>query len=1050
MRNPTKIPTRFSFIPNVKRCLCSSLTVSLAFTDIGASMAAEAAVEEMVVTGSRIRMTSGMETPNPVTVVTVNELQLYSPGLIGDALAQLPQFQNSSTSENQGNFYTAPSAGSVNLRGLSSNRTLNLIDGRHIVPSNLAGNIDTNLFPQSIMTSIETVTGGASAAYGTDAVAGVVNFILDTNFVGYKANVQMGANYNGDNKNSTVSFSGGWAIGERGHLLLSADKYEQDAVIGYDDYDWYTQTSLLPRTNADLVNGGLRGSSPENSYYAPYQNVVSRTTSLDSVIHFWGPASALGSYDVDQNGNAAPWVLGDVYDNSTQSIVNGGSGSQGGEERPYLQGDTGRQNLFLYGDYDLTDNLNVFAQAMHGEADTKGSGGFGYFSSAFTSRGNRGIDDLTQFLYVYSGNPYLPSNIQNLMTANNVDSVRLGRRGSIEDLSRDAYNYSENTLDSVTLGFKYSVVTDGFFNDWVVDGYYQSGENEASLRQDNGTRVDRIAVALDAVVDGNGNVVCNVNYVGATDAYSDCVPFNPFGRGNASDAAIDWVTGFEPGQQITTNGWQADGSRVPYSYTSSTGSNRLLINKQKVAEVSANGEIFSGFGAGAVGMALGGSYRKESFVQLVQVPGGYPPNHEANPSNHPVQNNDPAMGIRGARSYDVNNSTALQDSKIGFGGGAYNVRELFTEFRVPLLADVPFARQMNLALAARWADYAGSGEIWSWKAGLEWAVNDDVRLRGTISQDARAASLAERFEFNGSGNTITDHEDADNRINITAIRRGNPNVTPEDAKTITYGVVYQPSFVEGLSGSIDYYDVRINDYIDSGDPQLEVDNCFYDGVGCDLIERNGPPLLDIDGNPRGLNTVTLVNTLFTNFELRETSGIDLELAYRFPVELFGGRESVALRFLASKILTTSQVKNGIENSRIFVGFNGYNEWTSTLSGSYSRGDFTASLNARYTSDVTRSPTEGDLQPAAIYGNNVYFLYPTNTIKTPVLVNARFGYSFEAYGSNVNAYLSINNLFNADPDVYLSPASAISGADSGVFGQHSKLGRRFALGFNLDF
>jgi iron complex outermembrane recepter protein len=1013
-----------------------SVAVLLAIYGAAAFAQEEAPLEEVRITGSRIRVTNGMETPNPVTVVTTDEVELLASGRpLADGLAELPQFSGSNTTASQGSFFSSPTAGSVSLRGLRSNRTLNLINGRRIVPANLAGLADVNLFPESVMRSVEIVTGGASAAYGTDAVSGVVNFILDTDFVGYRASAQLGQNYNDDNRNHEYSMSASWKLGEKGHLLLSGERYRQAAVVGYDGYDWYRREGYLPRPN-----NGTRGDSPENAYYAPYSNIVSRTTSLDSIIHF--PTAALGSWEVLPDGSARPFVLGNAFDNSTHSIASGGSGSQGAEERPQLQGETGRQNLFAYADYDVTDNLNLYVQGIYGEADTKNAGGGGTFGAGFTNS-TRGIAATSQFFTIFRENPFLPANIQQLMTANNLASVRVGRIGSVEDLARNAYNYTENKLTSVTAGFNYRVKSDGFFKGWGVEGYYQSGENEASLRQEGGVRLDRIYLAVDAVRDNNGNIVCNVTRVSGR--HPDCVPLNIFGRGNASDAAVDWVTGYEPGVAVTTEGWLADGNTVPYSYVSGTGNSRILTNKQKVAELSADGELFDGFGAGPVSMALGAAWREESFVQRVQLPGGTPPNYAADPRIRPVEANNAALGIRGVVPGDSNNSVVMQFSKVGFGIGSYDVKEAFTEFHVPLLSGLPFIRQLDAAAAARWASYSGSGTIWSWKAGLEWLLNEQVRLRGTLSRDVRAGSLAERFEFTSAGGFIRDPADAGASYSILAVSRGNPAVDPERAKTLTFGVVLRPNLIEGFQASIDYYDIIVRDNIAAGLSQEVVDECEIDRIAssCALIERNGDP---IAANP-GVNRISLVNSPFRNYDSRGASGVDVETSYTFPVRLFGGSESVNLRLLGSKLLTTTLHLSGARSAGVDVGLLGYSEWTGTLSTSYLRGPFSASLNARYESGVKRSGTEGQLQSTA-FGPNVYYLYPDNSLASTTSVNARLGYRFDTDNVKVNTYLSITNLLNADPRPFLSPASSTTGVTNGVTGD--LLGRRYSLGVNLDF
>src|SRR5690606_2178502 len=168
-------------------------------------------------------------------------------------------------------FFTSTGAGSLDLRGLQSKRTLQLLDGRRVVPSTIFGGPDINLFPENVIRTVETVTGGATAAYGTDAVAGAVNFILDTNYEGFRGSVQTGQNEKGDNENFEVSFGAGFRVGENTRVLLSAERSEQDPIWGNQilDYDWYQARSLLENPDPDA------GSTPDNPFFLPASQVYS-------------------------------------------------------------------------------------------------------------------------------------------------------------------------------------------------------------------------------------------------------------------------------------------------------------------------------------------------------------------------------------------------------------------------------------------------------------------------------------------------------------------------------------------------------------------------------------------------------------------------------------------------------------------------------------------------------------------------------------------------------------------------------------------------------
>ena len=187
--------------------------------DSASTPAAPAGGEDIVVTGSRV-VTNGMDSPVPVTAVAAEELTKMDPTALINSVSQLPQFYNNQTPTNS-NFFLRGGTGNLNLRGLGANRTLTLLNGRRFPSSSAFGGVDINLFPEAMIKGIETVTGGASAQYGTDAVAGVVNFLLDTDFTGLQADLQGGFTDRDDGYNYEAKLAWGFNIGERGHLLIA-------------------------------------------------------------------------------------------------------------------------------------------------------------------------------------------------------------------------------------------------------------------------------------------------------------------------------------------------------------------------------------------------------------------------------------------------------------------------------------------------------------------------------------------------------------------------------------------------------------------------------------------------------------------------------------------------------------------------------------------------------------------------------------------------------------------------------------------------------------
>jgi iron complex outermembrane recepter protein len=220
------------------RALTAAIVAALATTAVYAQE-----VEEISVTGSRVTR-PGLVSQTPVTSISQDELDILATTTLGDALDAVPQFRGSTNLGDTQNMFGGGYLGTggqstLNLRGVGGNRTLTLLDGRRFVPSNRTGGVDINLFPSSLIQRTEVVTGGASAAYGSDAVTGVTNFILNNEFEGLSVNAQYGASEIGDAKNYKLSMGGGTAIGERGNFVFGVEAYKSDEITDYGDRDWF-------------------------------------------------------------------------------------------------------------------------------------------------------------------------------------------------------------------------------------------------------------------------------------------------------------------------------------------------------------------------------------------------------------------------------------------------------------------------------------------------------------------------------------------------------------------------------------------------------------------------------------------------------------------------------------------------------------------------------------------------------------------------------------------------------------------------------------------
>ncbi|MFM1886691.1 MAG: hypothetical protein RL026_1848, partial [Pseudomonadota bacterium] len=519
--------------------------------------------------------------------------------------------------------------------------------------------------------------------------------------------------------------------------------------------------------------------------------------------------------------------------------------------------------------------------------------------------------------------------------------------------------------------------------------------------------------------------------------YPDCKPLNLFGRGNATSAAIDWVTGYEPGQQITTPVYYAGegfAAGETVSYLSGPDKVSAASLKQKVAEFSMSGELFAGWGAGPISGAFGASWREEEIKQIVYTGGT---NVANNDTFLPVPANDAAKGIRGVwaglRALPID----MQFSRVPNIKGKADVTEFFHELLVPLLADKPFLQQLNFNGGVRWADYSGSGGIWAWKLGLDAQFNDELRLRGTLSRDVRAATLAERFDRTGGAASVRDPFTNTANVGITQVSGGNPNLMPEEADTLTLGAVYRPAWLDGFSASLDWYQVEISGAIGQLTSQDTIDQCFRGATNlCALITRNEA------------GVISLVEATYQNINAAKVSGIDMEMSYTRPVEWFGDGGRITGRLFATWLGENSTTNAGAAKVDRAGQTGGAGTGTNLALPEYK---FTASLNYRHgpLGVYVQGRFIGDGLLDA--NRNAVVKFDDNTVSSVFYTDMNLSWQQDdAAGRNWRAYLNITNLLDRDPPVVASFSSlqgAVGQTNPALF---DLLGRRYVLGVALEF
>jgi hypothetical protein len=485
--------------------------------------------------------------------------------------------------------------------------------------------------------------------------------------------------------------------------------------------------------------------------------------------------------------------------------------------------------------------------------------------------------------------------------------------------------------------------------------------------------------------------------VGLDNTIADCVPLNVMGNGQISQAAYDYIMTPKWGEGIV---------------------------EQDFAELLVTGEISDGWGAGPISLATGLTYRDQSFSDE-----GFPTDIDA--LGPPF--NAPELGIRGIATAWTGGSPNLhQFSTVSLLSGQYDVWEAFGELNVPFWESESGNQHFGSSFAYRSSDYSSVGRIEAWKIGIDFQVARDLRFRGTKSRDVREATFAERFDNSPNGGTVLEDPQTGNiNVVVTATAAGNPNLRPEVADTVVVGLVYQPSWAEGLRMSVDRYEVDIADAIGTLTDDDVVDECFFNGVLCENVIR------DSGGN------LARVLLPYLNLNRAYVQGIDFEIAYSRDVDwLPSPNESFSVRALGGKLENRANTVAGSvpdELAGALVGPAAYPELTANVTASYRFGPWSIQLQERYIDSVllNRDWVEGvDIDD--------------NTIQSKSWTNLVAGYRREMQsGSSWRLQFNVQNLFDDDPPIIPSTGGGRFGAQT-TSNTYDVLGRRYQLSFNMDF
>ncbi|WP_394130155.1 TonB-dependent receptor plug domain-containing protein [Shewanella maritima] len=881
-----------------------ALTISLSTTSLNAAeenLAAEISpltVERMSITGSRIQREE-MTSTAPMTVFTADDIAKTGATSVDAVLQRMSA--SAGFAGNQTNAYwTDGGYGStqVNLRGIGVNRTLVLLNGRRMTNSGTGANasVDLNTIPVSVIERIEVLKDGASAIYGADAVAGVVNIITKQHIDGVEFQARTGITAEGDGEQYNYDLAMGKTT-DRGSLYM-AMSYDKTQAVDM------TSRAACPLTE---VNGEL---------------VCTGSSNLSGG---WGEI-------LDENGQPTGEKIKLTPDGSSEYDP-----SERDNYYKYFNAvqPNERFNVFAYGEYDINDKVQFYSEAM------------------FTHRNTH--------------LPATPQTVNGIVVSSEHESNDTGHEVMIygrrlAEAPRE-FHIKSNTWRLVT-GLKGE-----FDNGWLWDTSINYGSNRGT--------------------DETSNVINNSRLAEATD-YANCssdpaIPCPDFwGEGSLSQEAMDYFL---------------------FDMKDSGGNEQMNINAQ------VTGELWQ-LPAGTMSFASGYEYRKEK--------GWSDP--------------DP-LKMSGE-------AEAPQQDPIS---GSYVANEVFIETMVPLLSDTPMAKQVELTAALRYSHFDTFGSDTNYKLGLQWALNDQFRVRATQSTAFRVPNIPELFGGVSQGymNTTdpcsnwTSLDPNSNRYQncqaagvpggyiqegtILTDRGGNPDLKPEEAETFTAGVVWNVEAIKGLSMTLDYYRIDVDNAVNTVNGSSKLAAC-YDSAGM------SHPFCSDEHFIRDPNTgeITYLQTQLGNAANETVSGVDFALFYQRDFGEYSTSTTLEVGYLDEYSIQTYE-DGPVEERAGTIGYDGsYTKWRANAYFDVAKDDWQVSYNIQYIGAADdQYATAGDIGDSvdAVTYHNVQMQY-------------RFNQQLSVNGG-------IDNIFNQQAPYHQSYTDANTNTMT-----YDLMGRRFYIGVKM--
>jgi len=927
---------------------------------------------EIIVTGSRIArpdLTSNV----PVAVIGSQDLQRDAAINVQDALAELPQVGTGSSRTNTNFLTSGNGVATVNLRNLGSSRTLVLVNGRRFV-AGLAGTsaVDLNNIPTDFIQRVDVVTGGASAVYGSEAIAGVVNFILKDRFDGVQLRAQYGITAEGDNPRYMAAVTAGTSFGadDRGSAIVHFS-YDNDSGL-------YSRKRAISSQDCfyDICGPGAYSSfSPQGRF---------ELLDIDGIAQAGYNGGTLFSFDPNNN------------------VVTGGGAGYNRNAVRRISTPVERYLAAGVFNYEVTPEIKAFAEVTYSRVNSSSQ------IEALALANTDIYNGTTQGIGIPITNAFIPDSVRAQIDAYNAAALTDGdpdtnpitqlgfrrRQNEVFDRSND------NVRDTwrVAAGLRGTIA-----DSWNWEASYVYGRlHDFTSSQDIDNA--RYRNALDSIQLADGSIVCRSESARA----DGCVPINIFGFGTASPEASAYVQAVVPKSED-------------------------IVNQQQVVSFSLSNSELIRLPAGGLGVAVGAEYRAEDSVDDLDI---------------------------------LTNTGGNSGNMIPDTTGSFDVWEVYGEINVPILADT-FINYFGLTGAARYSEYSqpNVGGVFSWNVGAELEPVDGLRFRGVYARANRAPNIS---EF-ASAPSETFAGVSDPCHNVTATRAGeydaacraipaiaaaiaadgtfdysladlqgingfiggNPNLTEETATTLTVGAVFQPRFVQGLALTVDYFDIKVDDAINTVGRNLSIQQCLLTGdpVFCSNVIRNP-----------NTGFITTVNDQLVNVAQIQTRGIDFGLRYGRQVGLLNADDRIELTGNYTYLLDYKDQANPSAPVREYAGTIYYPEHKATARFAYLTGGFTLSWQVNYlgggTADIDLLE-DPDAEPFNHVGPRFYH---DAQIRWDVGEDRRFSF-----------YVGVDNVMDTDPPFLpgtpfvLSPTGTETAADL-----YDPFGRRFYVGAQVRF